>query len=119
MESLHATEDAAVFNALTAETLEAMLPAMRDAVILCFKKLCPHCKNMEKVVEKFARATGVPVYLLDSEEEPAAMTALGAERVPTVVVVRAGRVAAMKTGLMNPKEMAAFHAQARGRGDAP
>ena len=102
-----------MFTPLTADTLNTELPAMRDAVILCFKKLCPHCRNMEKVLEKFARASGAAVFLLDSEEEPAAMAALGAGRVPTVIVVKGGKVAAMKTGIMNPKEMAAFHAQAR------
>ena len=29
------------------------LAATQNGVLLFFKKLCPHCKNMEKVLEKF------------------------------------------------------------------
>ncbi len=32
------------------------LAATQNGVLLFFKKLCPHCKNMEKVLEKFGAA---------------------------------------------------------------
>ena len=69
------------------------LAATQNGVLLFFKKLCPHCKNMEKVLEKFGAA-------------------LGAERPPTVFVIKGGEVKASKVGLMNPREMAAFFEKA-------
>ncbi len=40
------------------------------------------------------------------------MATLAVERAPTVCVVKSGKVAAQKTGLMNPREMAAFYESA-------
>jgi thioredoxin 1 len=62
--------------------------------------------NMEKVVDKFSsRRPGLALLALDSEEEPEAMAALGLERVPTLVVIKKGAIAASRTGLMNPREL--------------
>ena len=39
------------------------LAATQNGVLLFFKKLCPHCKNMEKVLEKFGAAkSGIALY---------------------------------------------------------
>ena len=38
--------------------------------------------------------------------------ALGAERPPTIFVIKGGEVNASKVGLMNPREMAAFFEKA-------
>ena len=39
------------------------LAATQNGVLLFFKKLCPHCKNMEKVLEKFGAAKpGIALY---------------------------------------------------------
>ena len=88
------------------------LAAMQNGVLLFFKKLCPHCKNMEKVLEKFGAAKpGIALYGIDIEETAAA-AALGAERPPTIFVIKGGEVKASKVGLMNPREMAAFFEKA-------
>ena len=42
----------------------------------------------------------------------AAAAALGAERPPTIFVIKGGEVKASKVGLMNPREMAAFFEKA-------
>lgn len=90
-------------------TYQNALAAVQEGLLLCHKKLCPHCKNMEKVIEKFvAQRAGLEVLLLDSEEEPDAMAALGVERVPTILIIKGGKVAGSKTGLMNPRELAAL-----------
>ena len=82
------------------------LAATQNGVLLFFKKLCPHCKNMEKVLEKFGAAKpGIALYA-------AAAAALGAERPPTIFVIKGGEVKASKVGLMNPREMAAFFEKA-------
>ena len=84
------------------------LAATEKGVLLFFKKLCPHCKNMEKVLEKFGAAKpGIALYGIDIEENAAA-----AERPPTIFVIKGGEVKASKVGLMNPREMAAFFEKA-------
>lgn len=79
-------------------------------LVLFFKKLCPNCKALEKMLEKFFAANpGIRYLRIDSEECPEAMKALGVERVPTIVILKNGEVAARKVGLMNPREMTAFY----------
>jgi thioredoxin 1 len=81
-------------------------------VCLFFKKLCPHCLNMEKVLEKFsARMPDVRLYAMDAEENPEAAREYGAQRAPTLVVIKDGKAAAVRAGLMNPKEMLALYEQ--------
>ena len=102
-----------MFTQLTTANYQETIAATGEGVLICFKKLCPHCKNMEKVLEKFsAQRAGLSFYCLDSEEEPEAMTALGAERVPTILIIKGGKVTATKAGLMNPREMAAMYDKA-------
>lgn len=76
-------------------------------ILLFHKKLCPHCLNMMKVIEKFVAATqdAVSVMYIDSEDNPGAMRELSVQRVPTLFVIKAGKVAATKVGLMNPREL--------------
>lgn len=98
-----------MYTHVTSDSYEKAIADTDQGVLLCHKKLCAHCKNMEKVMEKFnAQRQGLSLFLLDSEEEPAAMAALGAERVPTLVIIKKGKVVAQKTGLMNPRELAAL-----------
>ena len=79
---------------------------------LFFKKLCPHCKNMGKVMEKFhAMQPDVDLLSIDIEENPAAAATCEALRAPTLVVIRQGRPVARKAGLMNPRELLAFYSQ--------
>lgn len=100
-----------MYTELTLDTYKEAIAATEQGVLLCSKKLCPHCANMAKVMEKFnAKQPGVKLFKLDSEEEPEAMAALGAERVPTLIIIKGGKVAATKAGLMNPKELAALYA---------
>lgn len=98
---------------VTKDTYKNAVEATEQGVLLCHKKLCPHCKNMEKVIEKFtAQRAGLTVLMLDSEDEPEALAALGVERVPTILILKKGKVAASKTGLMNPRELAALYDKA-------
>ena len=83
-------------------------------IILFHKKRCPHCLNMKKVIDKFSAAYNgkVAVMYIDSEENEKAMQALEVERVPTLLVIKQGKVNAKKTGLMNPRELKAFYTSA-------
>jgi thioredoxin-like negative regulator of GroEL len=69
---------------------------------------------MKKVIEKFiaAKPDGVSVMYMDSEENPEGMQALEVERVPTIVIVKKGKVAVAKSGLMNPRELAVLYQDA-------
>lgn len=102
-----------MFTVLDDSTYKATIESTQAGVLICFKKLCPHCKNMEKVLMKFSgKHPDVKLFSLDSEENPEAVVELNASRIPTIVVIKNGAIAATKSGLMNPKEMTAFYQNA-------
>jgi thioredoxin 1 len=81
-----------------------------SGILLFYKKLCPNCKAMEKMLDKFFAANPEISYLrIDSEESPAAMKSLGVERVPTLCILKDGQVLSKKVGLMNLREMTDFY----------
>ena len=87
--------------------------AQVSGVLLFYKKLCPNCKALEKMLDKFFTANPEVSYLrIDSEECPEAMKAFNTERVPTLFVLREGQVVARKVGLMNLREMTEFYQSA-------
>ena len=95
---------------ITQDDYKEAIAATPAGVLIVFKELCPHCKNMEKVMEKFsALQAGVTLLGLDIQKNPEAAAALGAERAPTLCVIKNGAVAQKKTGLMNPKELLALY----------
>lgn len=103
-----------MYTQVTKDTYAGAISAAEQGILLCSKKLCPHCANMAKVMEKFSdKHPGVSLFKLDSEEEPEVMAALGAERVPTILIIKGGKVVASKAGLMNPKELTALYANAK------
>lgn len=82
-------------------------------VVLFYKKLCPNCKALDKMLEKFFAANpSVPHWRIDSEECPATMKEFSVERVPTILILKEGEVAARKVGLMNLREMSDFYLSA-------
>ncbi len=84
-----------------------------SGILLFYKKLFPNCKAIEKMLDKFFTANpGVHYLRIDSEESPAAMKGLGVERVPTLLLLKDGRVTAKKVGLMNLTEMTEFYQSA-------
>ena len=96
---------------LPKEHVENFFASISDAIVFFHKELCPHCKNMEKVLEKFsAKHPSVELYSVDSEAHPELLKKLSIERVPTLVFIRNGDVIKVHTGLMNPRELKAFYA---------
>jgi len=82
-------------------------------ILVFYKKLCPNCKALEKVIQKFLSANAHVAYMrIDSEECPEAMKAFDTERVPTICLLRDGQIAAKKVGLMNLREMIDFYQSA-------
>lgn len=83
------------------------------AVVLFYKKLCPNCKALEKMLEKFFAANPeVQFKRIDSEECPQAMKTYDVSRVPTLLILKDGNMAASKVGLMNLREMTDFYRSA-------
>ncbi|MGO9571788.1 MAG: thioredoxin family protein [Desulfomonilaceae bacterium] len=81
-----------------------------NAVVLFYKKLCPNCKALEKMLEKFFAVNPEVQYKrIDSEECPEAMKTFDVSLVPTLLILKGGIVAGKKVGLMNLKEMTDFH----------
>lgn len=98
---------------LTDTDYQDRIAATQAGVLIFFKQLCPHCKNMEKVMDKFhALEPQVDLLGIDIEENLAAATALGAERPPTLCIIKNGTACAKKVGLMNPKELLALYKSA-------
>ncbi len=80
--------------------------ASASGLLFFYKKLCPNCKAIKTVIGKFtATRSDVVVMQVDSEENPAAMAAMDVEKVPALLIMRNGAVAARKVGLMNVKEL--------------
>ncbi len=101
---------------LTDATYSQAFAETEGGVCIFFKELCPHCKNMEKVMEKFAALEpGARLFRIDVEKNAAAAADQEAARAPTICILRDGAVVARKTGLMNPKELRALYQAGRGR----
>lgn len=96
-------------NAIADDELVTKL-ARETGILFFYKKKCPNCKAMEKVVEKFLAANPeVNIISIDSEECPETMQAYDTQLVPTFCILKDGRIVGKKTGLMNPREMAGFY----------
>lgn len=99
-----------IIQPIAAGELTTCIKSADDAIILYYKELCPHCKNMEKVLNKFSKKSGfTAIYSVNSNEEPIQMSNYGIERVPALMFVKKGKVIHVKTGLMNPKELTALY----------
>lgn len=102
-----------MFQAIADNEFSSAVQSADSGVVIFVKKLCPHCKNMLKMLEKFIKIVPeAAIFTADIEECPESMAALAVERAPTICIVKGGRIAAQKTGLMNPREMAAFYQSA-------
>ena len=102
-----------MYTQITTADYKEAIEKTEEGILLCSKKLCPHCKNMGKVMEKFAaKKPNVKLLTVDSEEDPDVMKAIDAERVPTIIVIKGGKIVAQKTGLMNPKDLDNFYTNA-------
>jgi thioredoxin 1 len=83
--------------------------AENDGIVLFYKKICPHCKALKKVIEKVAaNHPDLNVMQIDSEENPTAMAELEIGRVPTLLVNHDGNIIGRKTGLFGARELTAL-----------
>ena len=97
---------------LNEESYTQVLAETEQGMLIGFKELCPHCKNMEKVLEKCTeRLPNLTLLGLDTEKNPEACAQLGIERAPTILIIRQGAVIGRMAGLMNPKKLCVFYQQ--------
>ncbi len=81
-----------------------------NGLMLFYKKICPHCKALKKVIDKFSVThPETTIIQIDSEANPRAMTDLDIGRVPTLLVLKDGEIKVRKTGLINPRQMTALY----------
>ena len=77
-----------------------------DGIILFYKKICPHCKALKKVIEKVvADNPDLTVMQVDSEANPNAMAELEIKRVPTLLLTGGGQILQRKAGLINARQL--------------
>jgi thioredoxin 1 len=73
-----------------------------NGVLMFYKKLCPACKALNKMLEKFFAANpDIPFIRIDSEECPEAVKSFEVKIIPTLFILKEGKVSARKAGLMN------------------
>lgn len=90
---------------LTEENFE-MKTANQDGILLFYKTICPFCKILGAVIEKFSKKNpDVNLFQVEFEDQAALSQKLEVERAPTLFILKKGQVAAKKAGLMNPKEL--------------
>lgn len=85
----------------------------QDGILLFYKSICPFCKTLEAVIEKFSKThPRVPLFRVEFEEQPKLAERLGVERAPTLFILKQGNITARKAGLMNVKELNSLWEQA-------
>jgi len=81
-----------------------------NGVLIFFKKNCPACKALDKMLEKFFSGhPDVPYLGIDCDVCPGAVKEYDIVKIPTLVLFEKGQVTARKAGLMNLKGMEAFY----------
>lgn len=99
-----------MFTLLTKENYHSSIEQTENGILIFFKKLCPHCINMEKCLDKFkAMEENASLFRMDIEEFPEIAKELGAERPPTLLVIKNGNVTSVKAGLMNPRDLRSWY----------
>lgn len=103
-----------MFTELTEDQFEATLAACQNGIFLFVKPLCPNCRAVEKMLEKFAaKVSGLSYYTTNMEQSPQAFKKYEALRVPTMLVVKNGSVTNRHVGLLNPIEMQKVYSTVR------
>lgn len=98
------------FRELTDADYRRSMAGTDEGLILFYKKLCPHCQNIKKVIEKFSdKAPAAAVMTIDIEDQTQAAAELGVDRAPTTIIIKNGQETFRKPGLFNPRELAKFY----------
>lgn len=86
------------------------IAGMESGICFVFKMNCPHCVTMRKVLEKVhVLEPDAELCDLDGEGHRSIMDAIGVERVPTMCIVKHGKIVSKRIGLLNPRELRALY----------
>ena len=86
----------------------------QNGLLLFYKKICPFCKTMDAVLEKFSRSQPeASLFRVDIEAQAALADRFEVDRAPALFVLKNGQVLDKKSGLMNIKELRAMYADAQ------
>ncbi len=97
---------------LTAADVDEFV-ANNDGIIIFHKTLCPMCKVMGKVLAKVSEQdSSINIASVDSELDTPVLEKFGAERVPTIIVIKNGEKKALHVGVMKPHELIDFYKKA-------
>lgn len=103
-----------MFIELTDDNFESTLKECKNGVFLFVKPLCPNCKAVEVMLGKFnIKVNGVSYYSTDLAHSPDAFDKYDAKRVPTMLIVKNGKVTNRHVGLLNPMEMQKVYSTVR------
>lgn len=95
-----------MFIELIDDNFESTLKECKKGVFLFVKPLCPNCKAVETMLGKFSvKVPGIQYFATDLEHSPVAFEKYEAKRVPTMLIVKNGKVTNRHVGLLNPIEM--------------
>lgn len=85
----------------------------KSGILLFYKTICPFCKTLEAVIEKFSKAHPEAFLCrVEFEEEKLLAERFDVERAPTLFILKEGKLVTKKAGLMNPKELKALYQEA-------
>lgn len=94
---------------LADSTFQDQIDRMNGGIVLFYKEVCPHCKALKKVLEKIKPTLPVTIAQINSEKNPEAMEKFEISRVPTLLVIKEGKMVAKKPGLMNLRQLSALY----------
>lgn len=104
-------------ESLNNDTFAERIARVESGICFVFKMNCPHCLTMRKVLEKFQTLEpDAEVFDLNAEENRATTDAIGVERVPTMCILRNGKISSRRVGLMNPRDLRALYLMMGSRG---
>ena len=98
---------------ITVENFEKdVLQAQRPALIDFWATWCGPCQMMGPVVDAFAEENpDILVGKVNVDEQPQLAAAFGIQSIPTLVVVKEGKVTAMAVGVQTPEQLDALIAR--------
>ena len=79
-------------------------------IVLFYKKQCPFCNAMKKIITKFSERPavadkGISYYQINREENPKSVAAMDVTRIPAVFVFRNGEKIHAKSGDVTYKDL--------------
>ena len=97
---------------ITADTFEEVVQSEKPVLIDFWATWCGPCRMMGPIVDAFAEShPDVVVGKVNVDEEGELSAAFGIQSIPTLVVLKGGKVTAMAVGVQTEEELTAMLAK--------